>query len=109
MMTPNKSDRLYLQLRRRIAAMRDGEAFPTVRQLMAEYGVSQSTVTPAINLLKEKGLLEAYVGRGSFVCKQTEEKPCMLLLQNNYSMRAGLRATLQSVCTVDWCRCVNRL
>lgn len=87
MMTPNKSDRLYLQLRRRIAAMRDGEAFPTVRQLMAEYGVSQSTVTPAINLLKEKGLLEAYVGRGSFVCKQTDEKPCMLLLQNNWPSR----------------------
>lgn len=84
MVTPNKSDRLYLQLRRRIAGMRNGEPFPTVRQLMAEFGVSQSTVTPAINLLKEKGLLEAHVGRGSFVCRRESEKPRMLLLQNNW-------------------------
>lgn len=97
MVTPNKSDRLYLQLRRRIAGMRNGEPFPTVRQLMAEYGVSQSTVTPAINLLKEKGLLEAHVGRGSFVCRQNGEKPCMLLLQNNWPSEnfTALAATLR--------------
>lgn len=83
MMTSNKSDRLYLQLRRRIVAMRNGEPFPTVRQLMAEYEVSQSTVTPAINQLKEQGLLEAHVGRGSFVCKE-KTQPRFLLLQNNW-------------------------
>lgn len=82
-MTTSKSDRLYLQLRRRIAEMRNGEAFPTVRALMTEYGVSQSTVTPAINRLKEQGLLEAHVGRGSFVCKENTQ-PIFLLLQNNW-------------------------
>ncbi|MBS1371182.1 MAG: GntR family transcriptional regulator [Lentisphaeria bacterium] len=84
MQKSNKSDELYIRLRLRIAAMKDGEVFPTVRQLMAEYNVSQSTVTPAINLLKEKGLLKAYVGRGSFVSKAEAGSPLMLLLQNNW-------------------------
>lgn len=83
MIKSNKSDELCVRLRQRIATMKDGEAFPTVRQLMTEYNVSQSTVTPAINLLKEKGLLKAYVGRGSFVCKQAAT-PRLLLLQNNW-------------------------
>ena len=84
MVKSSKSDQLYLQLRRRISAMKDGEPFPTVRQLMTEYQVSQSTVTPAINQLKEKGLIEAYVGRGSFVSKKDAGKPHMLLLQHNW-------------------------
>lgn len=83
MMRSSKSDELCVRLRQRIAMMKDGEVFPTVRQLMAEYNVSQSTVTPAINLLKKKGLLKAYVGRGSFVCKQAAA-PRLLLLQNNW-------------------------
>ena len=83
MIRSNKSEELCVRLRQRIATMRDGDPFPTVRQLMAEYNVSQSTVTPAINLLKEKGLLKAYVGRGSFVCKQAVP-PRLLLLQNNW-------------------------
>jgi len=97
MLTPSKSDRIYLQLRRRIAAMRNGESFPTVRQLMAEYGVSQSTVTPAITQLKDQGLLEAHVGRGSFVCKRKSGKPRMLLLQNNWPSEnfLALAATLE--------------
>ena len=41
----NKTDWLYRELRRRIALMRDGEAFPTVRELIAEYDLSQATVT----------------------------------------------------------------
>ena len=98
MLKSNKSDELCVRLRQRIASMKDGEAFPTVRQLMAEYNVSQSTVTPAINLLKEKGLLKAYVGRGSFVCKKETTSPRLLLLQNNWRaeifdlMAATLRA-----------------
>ncbi|WP_294501564.1 GntR family transcriptional regulator [uncultured Victivallis sp.] len=83
MLKSSKSDELCAMLRQRIASMEDGAPFPTVRQLMAEYGVSQSTVTPAINLLKEKGLLKAYVGRGSFVCRK-KAAPRLLLLQNNW-------------------------
>ena len=58
----NKTDWLYRELRRRIALMRDGEAFPTVRELIAEYDLSQATVTAAVKRLKEKGLIEAFVG-----------------------------------------------
>ena len=63
----SKSEVLYQQLCRKIAAMRDGTPFPTVRQLMAEYQVSQATVSPAITLLKERGLLESVPRQGMFV------------------------------------------
>ena len=55
----NKTDWLYRELRRRIALMRDGEAFPTVRELIAEYDLSQATVTAAVKRLKEKGLISS--------------------------------------------------
>ncbi|WP_277201345.1 GntR family transcriptional regulator [Victivallis vadensis] len=80
----NKTDWLYRELRRRIALMRDGEAFPTVRELIAEYDLSQATVTAAVKRLKEKGLIEAFVGRGSFVRKESKAKPHLLLLQQNW-------------------------
>ncbi len=110
MVTPNKSERLYLQLWQRIAAMQDGEPFPTVRQLMAEYSVSQSTVTPAINQLKEKGLLEAHVGRGSFVRKQAMGKPRMLLLQNTWPSDnfKEMASTLQACAESDGFRFEHR-
>ena len=90
METTNKSELLYSQLCRRIAEMADGAVFPTVRQLMAEYKVSQATVTPAVDVLKERGLLESVPRRGMFV-RRKAGKPKLLLLQqdwNSYNMRS---------------------
>ncbi len=84
MVNENKTEELFRKLRQRIALMHDGEAFPTVRQVMAEYGFSQVTVTTAIKELKERGLLKSHVGRGSFVCKDEKAKPKMLLLRNDW-------------------------
>lgn len=90
METTNKSELLYSQLCRRVAEMADGAVFPTVRQLMAEYKVSQATVTPAVAALKERGLLESVPRRGMFV-RRKAGKPKLLLLQqdwNSYNMRS---------------------
>ncbi len=81
----NKTNRLYRQLRRKIAGMTDGEEFPSVRQLIGEYKVSQVTVTAAMNQLKEKGILESFVGRGTFVCKKDMPvHPKLVLLQPDW-------------------------
>ena len=79
----NKSDLLYSQLYRRVATLTDGSPFPTVRKLMAEYGVSQATVAPAISLLKERGFLEAVPRQGLFV--RRSRKPKLLLIQSNWN------------------------
>ncbi len=76
----NKSDILYRRLRQRIHGMREGEMFPPIRQLMAEYQVSQATVVIAINQLKEQGLLESFVGRGTFLRQRNSSQPKFLLL-----------------------------
>lgn len=81
----SKSDLLYGQLCRRIAAMENGSLFPTVRQLMAEYAVSQATVVPAIAQLKERGYLESVPRQGTFVRRSGNGKPKLLLLQPDWN------------------------
>lgn len=81
----SKSELLYQQLCRKIAEMRDGTPFPTVRQLMAEFHVSQATVSPAIALLKERGLLESVPRQGTFVRRtRSGRAPKILLFQPDW-------------------------
>lgn len=84
MESENKSDWLYRQLYQRVMGMRDQEPFPTVRRLMAEYDSSLVTVTAAMNRLKKKGLIESFVGRGSFVRRERQSCFHLLLLQPNW-------------------------
>jgi len=65
---PAKSEKLLPLLRERLSAMNNGAIFPSVRQLMKEYSVSQLTVTSAIAELKAEGLLESIVGKGTVIC-----------------------------------------
>lgn len=44
-----------------------GSRLPTVRSVMEQLGVSQKVVQDAISVLTDEGLVEAYVGRGTFV------------------------------------------
>lgn len=80
----NKTDLLYLELRKKIARMNHGDLFPTVRALMAEFGVSQPTVEASLRLLKKQRLLYAHVGRGTFVCKPDSLRKKIFLLQPDW-------------------------
>ena len=51
----NKTDWLYRELRRRIALMRDGEAFPTVRELIAEYEITEIVLGLPKNMNNTEG------------------------------------------------------
>ncbi len=88
METVNKSDFLYLELRKKIAGMSHGDPFPTVRALISEFKVSQPTVEAALKKLKGQNLLCAHVGRGTFVCKPDSPRKKILLLQPDWPARA---------------------
>lgn len=62
------------QLRERIRSMRDGQQLPTVRRLMAEYSVGQSVVDKAMTLLRQEGIVDSRVGRGTFARPQAARK-----------------------------------
>ena len=114
MLGENKGSELFRLLRTRIGSMPDGAEFPSVRRLMEEYGVSQATVTAGVRKLRELGLIESFVGRGTFVRRSiTETPPKILLLANDWpsrsiaemiellrdeSLRRGMRFELRHFC-----------
>ncbi len=67
---------LYTSLRSRIreGEFQPGDALPSERQLVEDYGVSRITVVKALDILEKEGLIERQHGRGNFVT-QPEVKP----------------------------------
>jgi GntR family transcriptional regulator, transcriptional repressor for pyruvate dehydrogenase complex len=47
--------------------LKAGEQLPAERDLAGQFGVSRTAVREALKTLREKGLVEAYAGRGTFV------------------------------------------
>ena len=66
---------LYNFLRGRIRAgeFQAGDALPSERQLVQDYGVSRITVVKAIDTLEKDGLIERQHGRGNFVTQPGEK------------------------------------
>src|SRR6202163_3028672 len=80
-----RSSRLYEQIVQQVeesihkGAMKPGDQLPPERELAQQFGVSRTAVREAVKALHEKGLVEAYPGRGTFVTAGT-----------SYSMRQSL-------------------
>jgi len=49
--------------------LRPGDRLPTESELMAAHRVSRITVRQALEILRQRGLVERYAGRGSFVAR----------------------------------------
>ena len=79
MYQPIQSERLYEQIvnqiERRIAAgdLKVGDQLPSERELAEQFGVSRTAVREAIKALREKGLVEIRLGRGTFVTNATTD------------------------------------
>ena len=60
---------LYTSLRSRIreGEFQTGEALPSERQLVEDYGISRITVVKALDILDQEGLIERQQGKGNFV------------------------------------------
>lgn len=86
----SKSEQLFSELRRRITNMPDGTEFPSIRNLMEEYKVSQLTVTSALNNLKSLGMLTANPRSGLIVNKPQVSVPRILILQPDWTRKTQL-------------------
>jgi GntR family transcriptional regulator, transcriptional repressor for pyruvate dehydrogenase complex len=72
-----KSSRLYEQIVQQVeesilkGQLKPGDQLPAERDLAQRFGVSRTAVREAVKALREKGLVEAYSGRGTFVTDGT--------------------------------------
>ena len=79
MYQPIQSERLYEQIvdqiEQSIAAgnLEVGDQLPPERELAEQFGVSRTAVREAIKALREKGLVEIRLGRGTFVTNTTSD------------------------------------
>lgn len=78
----NKSrhEQIADQLRKRIAGMRTGEKMPSERKLCLEFAISRMTANKIMNNLETEGLLRREHGSGSYVMRQSPEKPPVYFL-----------------------------
>ena len=53
--------------------LKPGDQLPAERDLAQRFGVSRTAVREAVKTLREKGLVEAYSGRGTFVTNSTSQ------------------------------------
>jgi GntR family transcriptional repressor for pyruvate dehydrogenase complex len=72
-----RSSRLYEQIVQQVEAsihkgqLKPGDQLPPERELAEQFGVSRTAVREAVKTLREKGLVEAYPGRGTFITDGT--------------------------------------
>jgi GntR family transcriptional repressor for pyruvate dehydrogenase complex len=66
-------EQIVLQIEESIqkGALKAGDQLPAERELAQQFGVSRTAVREAVKALREKGLVEAYAGRGTFVTDGT--------------------------------------
>ena len=75
-------------------ALKPGDQIPAERDLAERFGVSRTAVREAIKSLTEKGLIEVFVGRGTFVTNLSPDRvveSMTLLLRNEPHTIASLQ------------------
>ena len=74
-----RTSRLYEQIVHQIeesivkGVLKPGDQLPAERELAQRFGVSRTAVREAVKALREKGLVEAYSGRGTFITDGTTQ------------------------------------
>ncbi len=74
-----RTSRLYEQIVQQIeesilsGSLKPGDQLPAERDLAQRFGVSRTAVREAVKALREKGLVEAYSGRGTFITDGTSQ------------------------------------
>jgi GntR family transcriptional regulator, transcriptional repressor for pyruvate dehydrogenase complex len=74
-----RTSRLYEQIIQQIEGsilageLKPGDQLPAERELAQKFGVSRTAVREAVKALREKGLVEAYSGRGTFITDGTSQ------------------------------------
>jgi GntR family transcriptional regulator, transcriptional repressor for pyruvate dehydrogenase complex len=103
-----KTSRLFEQIVQQVedsilnGQLKPGDQLPAERDLAQRFGVSRTAVREAVKTLREKGLVEAYSGRGTFVTNGTSyavRQSLDLMIRTNRqegsAHLAGLRLVLE--------------
>jgi DNA-binding FadR family transcriptional regulator len=74
-----RTSRLYEQIVQQIedsimkGTLKPGDQLPAERELAEKFGVSRTAVREAVKALRERGLVEAFSGRGTFITNGTAQ------------------------------------
>jgi len=71
--TSRRYEQIVQQIEERVlnGSLKPGDQLPAERDLAQQFGVSRTAVREAVKALHEKGLVEAYSGRGTFITDGT--------------------------------------
>ena len=89
---PLRNGRLYEQIVEQIeqqvlaGVLNTGDRLPPERKLAAQFGVSRTAVREAVKALRQRGLIEVFPGRGTFI---TDETTAALQQSMGLAMRVG--------------------
>lgn len=87
-----RTSRLYEQIVQQVedsvhkGALKTGDKLPAEREMAEQFGVSRTAVREAVKALREKGLVEAYPGRGTFIM---DVSPNTIRLSLDRMMKTG--------------------
>ena len=87
-----RTSRLYEQIVQQVeesvhkGALKTGDKLPAEREMAEQFGVSRTAVREAVKALREKGLVEAYPGRGTFIM---DASPNPMRLSLDRMMKTG--------------------
>ena len=109
-------ERLYQEIVEQIqqqivsGQLKPGDQIPAERELADQFGVSRTAVREAIKSLTEKGLIEVFVGRGTFVTHFSPDRlvESMTLLLRNERDRTESLAEAQGMLDVPIARLAAR-
>jgi GntR family transcriptional repressor for pyruvate dehydrogenase complex len=101
-----RPSRLYEQIVQQIedsihqGKLKPGDQLGAERELAEQFGVSRTAVREAVKTLSEKGLVEAYSGRGTFVTvdkSQAIRHSISSLMQSSDTQTAGFVAEIREI------------
>jgi GntR family transcriptional repressor for pyruvate dehydrogenase complex len=87
-----RTSRLYEQIVQQVeesvhkGVLKTGDKLPAEREMAEQFGVSRTAVREAVKALREKGLVEAYPGRGTFIM---DVSPNTMRLSLDRMMKTG--------------------
>jgi GntR family transcriptional repressor for pyruvate dehydrogenase complex len=93
-----RTSRLYEQIVEQIEGsivkgdLKAGDQLPAERDLAQRFGVSRTAVREAVKALREKGLVEAYSGRGTFITDGTTQAAVRIQEPELTTMRDAVAA-----------------
>ncbi len=101
---------LYIQLACELSKLiqmnilTSGMKLPTIRSLSSQLCINRDTVVSAYKLLENQGLVESYIGKGTYIASKLQPtSPANLLKESSYNIYCSHLGTPKAFFTKDLC------